>query len=63
MIWKTGAIMGAFIPVAASALAADKSATVNPENATVRPAVAIVRTTESSTLLPAATSSRKLRCR
>ena len=30
MIWKTGAIMGAFIPVAASALAADKSATVNP---------------------------------
>ena len=30
MIWKTGAIMGAFIPVAAAALAADKSATVNP---------------------------------
>ncbi|EZP57267.1 putative membrane protein [Sphingomonas sp. RIT328] len=30
MIWKTGALMGALLPVAAAALAADKSAVLSP---------------------------------
>lgn len=35
MIWKAGATMGAFIPLAAAALAADKSPTINPSGPSI----------------------------